>query len=483
VKRSLVWLLLILAGLGLMAPAAGAQEDDSDVVEVIELEGIIDPTTADYLRGRLRASEEAGVQAAVIRLDTPGGLDVSMRTIIKQMLDMDVPVVVWIAPRGARAASAGTFITYAANLAYMAEATEMGAATPVNLGGGEQDETLARKATNDAAEFISELARTRGRNEEWAEDAVRNAASVGATEAAEIDVVDGIASSLRELLEAMDGQQVEVANGSTVTLETWDEANGRPSATVRFHEMNIIQRLLHAVTNPEIAFFLILIGTYGLIFELYNPGIGLAGLLGGVSLLLGFYALSVLPTNWAGVLLIVLALVLFLVDLQTAGLGVFTIGGLAAMVTGAVLLFSGADPSLQVNPVAIIVAVVLTLLFFISVMTAALRVRLRRPIIGEEAIVGTVGEAKTDIAPEGTVLTKGTLWRARTMETGIAAGSEVKIMATEGLVLLVEPLHDHEDETEGPAPPDEAAEGRGVGVRSAREEDVTRFSETRPTNN
>jgi membrane-bound serine protease (ClpP class) len=443
-RRALVWLLLVLAGVGAGSPGAWAQ-DDSDVVEIIELEGIIDPTSADYLRGRLAAAEKAGVQASVIRIDTPGGLDVSMRSIIKQMLDMDVPVVVWVAPRGARAASAGTFIAYAANLAYMAEATEIGAASPVNLG-GEQDETLARKATNDAAEFIAELARTRGRNAEWAEDAVREAASVGATEAAEIDVVDGIASSLGQLLEIMDGQQVEVADGSTVTLETWDEDRGRPSATVRFQEMNILQRLLHAVTNPEIAFFLMLIGTFGLIFELYNPGIGLAGILGGVSLLLGFYSLSVLPTNWAGVFLIILAVVFFLVDLQVAGLGVFTIGGVAAMVAGALLLFAGADPSLQLNPFAIAAAVGLTLLFFISVMTAALRVRLRRPITGEEALVGTIGEAKTDIAPEGTVLTRGTLWRARTMETGIEAGSKVKVMATEGLVLLVEPLHEHEEE-------------------------------------
>jgi membrane-bound serine protease (ClpP class) len=444
VKRSLVWVLLLVAGLGFAAPAAMAQ-NESEIVEVIELEGIIDPTSAGYLRGRLAAAENAGVQAAVIRLDTPGGLDVSMRDIIKQMLGMEVPVVVWIAPPGARAASAGTFITYAANLAYMAEATEIGAASPVNLG-GEQDETLQRKATNDAAEFIAELARTRGRNEEWAEDAVRNAASVGATEAVEIDVVDGIASSLRDLLQQMDGRQVEVADGTTVTLETWDQAAGRPSATVRFQEMNLFQRLLHAVTNPEIAFFLMLVGTFGLIFELYNPGIGLAGILGGVSLLLGFYSLSVLPTNWAGVFLIILAVVFFLVDLQTAGLGVFTIGGVAALVAGALLLFAGADPSLQLSPFAIGSAVALTLLFFISVMTAALRVRLRRPITGEEALVGAIGEAKTDIAPEGTVATKGTLWRARTMETGIAAGSKVKVMATEGLVLLVEPVHGHDRE-------------------------------------
>jgi membrane-bound serine protease (ClpP class) len=243
----------------------------------------------------------------------------------------------------------------------------------------------------------------------------------------------------------MDGEQVEVADGGSTVLETWDEEVGSPSVTVRFQEMNVFQKLLHTVTNPEIAFLLILIGTFGLIFELYNPGIGLAGILGGVSLLLGFYALSVLPTNWAGVLLIVLSVILFLVDLQAAGLGVFTIGGVASLIAGGLILFSGASPELDLSPLAIAIAVALTLLFFASVMTAALRVRLRRPITGEEAIVGTVGEAKTDIAPEGTVLTKGTLWRARTMETGISAGSKVRVMATEGLVLLVEPMHEREE--------------------------------------
>jgi membrane-bound serine protease (ClpP class) len=206
--------------------------------------------------------------------------------------------------------------------------------------------------------------------------------------------------------------------------------------------MNLLQQLLHAVTNPEVAFLLVLVGIFGIIFELYNPGIGLAGILGAVSLLLGFYALSVLPTNWVGVLLIVLGVIFFLVDLQAAGLGVWTVGGIAALVAGSLLLFSGVDPSVELSPWAVVAAVAGTLLFFISVMTAALRVRLRRPITGQESIVGTVGEAKTDIAPEGTVVTKGTLWRARTMETGIAAGSRVKVMATEGLVLLVEPLHE-----------------------------------------
>lgn len=249
----------------------------------------------------------------------------------------------------------------------------------------------------------------------------------------------------------MDGRVVELPGGATRTLETWDEAAGAPSVRLRFQNMSLLQQLLHLVTDPEIAFLLLLLGTFGLIFEIYNPGIGLAGLLGAVALLLGFYALSVLPTNWAGALLVVIAVIFLLVDLHTAGLGIWTVGGITALVAGGLLLFAGAVPELTLDPWSIVVAVVLSIVFFVSVMTAALRVRLRRPITGEEGIVGTIGEAKTDIAPEGTVLTKGTLWRARTMETGIAAGSKVQVKASEGLVLLVEPLHEHPAD-EGPSP-------------------------------
>ncbi|MGH2735071.1 MAG: NfeD family protein, partial [Actinomycetota bacterium] len=299
--------------LGTILLAAGplfAQEEGSTTVDIIEVQGVIDPPVADFIQSSLDEAEETGVKAAVLQLDTPGGLDVSMRDIVQQILDSNVPVVVWIAPRGARAASAGTFITYAANLAYMAESTTLGAATPVNLGGGDIDETLARKITNDAAEYIVDLAHTRGRNEEFAEAAVRDAESLGSADAVDQNVVNGIANSPRAVLEIMDGRQVEVGDGSSVTIETWDEASNTPSVRLRFQNMNLLQSLLHTVTNPEIAYLLILFGTFGIIFELYNPGIGLAGLLGGVSLLLGFYALSVLPTNWAGVLLIILAVIL-----------------------------------------------------------------------------------------------------------------------------------------------------------------------------
>jgi len=443
--RLIVWMVLLLLGL---VPAAGlAQDTQSPAADVVEIEGVIDPTMFEYITGRLAAAQRDGAHVVIMRMDTPGGLDVSMRDIIKDMLASEVPVVVWIAPQGARAASAGTFISYAAHRAYMAQATEIGAASPVNLG-GDVSPTLERKAANDAAAFIRELALERDRNPEWAESAVIDAASIGATEAAEIGVVDGIASSLRDLLQELDGEVVETASG-TRTLETWDETlanGGGPSVTIRFQEMNVLQRLLHAITDPNIAFYLVLFGMFGIIFELYNPGIGLAGIMGGVALLLGFYALSVLPTNWAGVLLIVLAVAFLLVDLHTAGLGVWTAGGVAALIAGGLLLFSGAVDTLRVGIAALVGAVAVTLLFFISVMTAALLVRLRRPVMCDEGMMGLIGEARTDIAPEGTVFAKGTLWRARTMETGIAAGSKVKVMASEGLVLLVEPVHEAQPE-------------------------------------
>jgi membrane-bound serine protease (ClpP class) len=437
--------LLFLSVAALVATATGASaqgegtSSSPSVFDVIPVKGIIDPPTAEYLSDRLAAAERDGAEAAVIQLDTPGGLDVAMRSTVTEILESEIPVVVWVAPRGARAASAGTFITLAAHLAYMADATELGAATPISLSDGDP---AGVKATEDAAAFIRSIAETRGRNVDWADRSVREGVAIGSQEAVEIDVIDGIASSLADLIAALDGTEVDLANGTTETIETFTD-DGALSVTVRFQQMGLVQRLLHAVTTPDFAFLLLLLGIFGLIFELYNPGIGLAGILGGGALLLGFYGLSVLPTNWLGVLLVVAAIAFFIIDLQIAGFGIWTLAGIAAVVSGGAVLFSGAS-EVRVDPWTIGVAVALTLIFFMSVMTAALRVRLRRPITGEEGIVGTIGEATTDIAPEGTVLSKGMLWRARTMEMGIAAGSKVEVKATEGLTLLVEPLHEEE---------------------------------------
>lgn len=432
-----VVLALVIGCLTLVGAESWAQPPPEQTIDIIRVEGAIDPQISEYLRSRIQGAQDDGVHAAVIQLDTPGGLDVSMREIVSDILNSEVPVIVWVAPRGARAASAGTFIAYAADLTFMADSTELGAATPINLG-GDVPEALERKVVNDAAAFLRELGIAQGHDPDWAEEAVVEGAALGATEAAERGVVNGLASSLGDLLRAMDGRSVE-AGETEVTLETWDEGSSSPSVAARFQEPNLLQRLLHAVSTPDVAYLLLLIGMFGIIFELYNPGIGLAGIIGALALLLGFYALSVLPTNWTAVLFIVLAVVFLVVDLHTAGLGAWTVGGIAGLIIGALLLFSG--DALDVSIGAIVAGVVGSLLFFISVMTAALRVRLRKPITGEEGLIGLIAEAKTDIAPEGTVVTKGALWRARTMETGIAAGQKVEVKATEGLVLLVEPYH------------------------------------------
>lgn len=430
-------MVALLVGGALSFPFAAQAQEELRPVHIIELNGVIDPTTSDFLRSQIDAAQEEA-SALIVQLDTPGGLDVSMRRMISEMLASRVPIVVWIAPRGARAASAGTFITYAANLAYMADATELGAATPVNLG-AEAPEALEDKATNDAVAFITELARLRGRNEEFAEDAVREAASLGATDAEEMDVIDGIASTTDELLEAMDGERVEVAAERQVVLETWDAAAGRRSVTIKRIGMNPFQRLLHFATQPEVAFLLVSFGTLAILFELYTSGIGLAGILGAVATVLGFYGLTILPTNWAALLLVVLGIVFFVVELYVPGVGVWTAGGVAALTGGGLLLFAGAAPALRLSPWAIVVVVGTTVPFFLFAMTAALRLRRRPSVIGEESLVGMLGEARTALDPEGTVLAKGTLWRARTLSDAIPAGSQVRIDRTEGLLLFVSP--------------------------------------------
>ncbi len=440
-------LLLFLVGLVLLSQGdARAQGESGRVVDLVHLEGLLDPPSAEYLLERIDAAEEdETVEALVIQLDTPGALDVPLDEIVNRILSAEVPVVVWVAPRGAEALSGGTYVALAADLVFMAEDTSIGGAANANLNSG-------TSLIGDSADLLVGMAESLGRDGELAERMVSEDLVLTAPEAAEAGIADELASSLGDLLRGMDGATAGIsgqeASGPArpVVLETWDEtANGgigAPTATVRFQQLNLWQRILHAVTGPETAFLLVLAGIFGLIFELYNPGIGLAGILGAGAMLLGFYGFSVLPTNWFGVLLMVLAIAFFVVDLQIAGFGIWTIAGIASLVISGLIMFSGGSGAVTVSWWAIAAAVVGSLVFFVSVMTAALRVRLRRPITGEEGIVGQIGIAKTHIAPEGMVLTKGMLWRARTMEMGIAEGDKVEVKATEGLTLLVEPLHD-----------------------------------------
>lgn len=429
---ALLLLLLLVVGvlLGAITSAKAQTGNQGDPVDLIQIKNLVDPVQADYLVARLGSAAGDGAGAVIIEIDTPGGVGVDLEKITEAIHGAGVPVICWIAPRGAQAAGIGTFIVEACDLTYMAGESTLGPAVPVNLAlpdGESYDEITSRL----------ERALLGGRSP--AEATAERTLSL--TEAVAEGIVAGEASTLDSLLQQIDGQEL----GGSPVLETFDEDTASLSAPVRFQSMGILDRLLHTVTNPNIAYLLLLGALFGLIFELYNPGIGLGGILGAVALVLALYGLNALPTSWPAVLLVVAGVCGFLFDLQIGALGIFTIGGAGAVVAGGALLFRGAASELLVSPWTIVAGLVLTILFFISVMTAALRVRLRRPVSGADSPVGTVGVAKTDIAPEGTVITKGALWRARTMEMGIEAGAKVKVMATEGLVLLVEPMHEHED--------------------------------------
>lgn len=379
--------LLSLAS-GSLAQTTTTQPGESGPIDIVELEGLIDPPLVRYINDRIAAAERDGAQAVIFRLDVPGTAVVDSRFPVTVVKTAEVPIVAWVAPRGAQAIELGSDIALAADVLYRASETSV--------------------------------------RPRWNGEGLADVMEMGEP-----------AASLGDLLQALDGTSV-----GGRTIESWDEDLAAPGVVLRFQELPLWDRLLHSVVDPEVALFLILLGAFGLIFEIYNPGIGIAALLGAALLGLGFYSLEVLPTNWWALLVIVAALAALVYDVHVAGFGIWTVGGLAALAVGSWLLFPGGNPALDVGPLGIIAAIVLSIVFFVSVMTAALRVRLRRPIEDSEGIIGSVAEAQTDIAPEGTVLTNGTLWRARTMEIGIAAGEKVQVKATEGLVLLVEPWHE-----------------------------------------
>ena len=428
-------LLVVVVLLGAITSARAGSGTEGDPVDLIQIKNLVDPVQADYLVARLGSAASDGAGAVIIEIDTPGGVDVDLEKVTEAIHGAGVPVICWIAPRGAQAAGIGTFIVAFCDASYMAADATLGPALPLNLAVPDaRDEVIERFRFLTDAVFG-------GRNParpSWSA-IVDEAATT--TEAVDAGFVTGEASTLDSLLQQIDGQEFD----GSAALETFDESTGSLSALVRFQGMGLLDRLLHTVTNPNIAYLLLLGALFGLIFELYNPGIGFGGILGALALALALYGLNVLPTSWPAVLLIVAGVCAFLLDLQIGALGAFTFGGAAAVAVGGALLFRGAASELLVSPFSIVAGLALTILFFVSVMAAALRVRLRRPVSGADSPVGTVGVAKTDIAPEGTVITKGALWRARTMEMGIEAGARVRIMATEGLVLLVEPMHEHED--------------------------------------
>jgi membrane-bound serine protease (ClpP class) len=436
------------AGLALTLAAAAAQGPEAPrPVHVIRLEGIIAPSATHIITASLKQAQQERAVALVIELDTPGGLDVSMRAIIKDMMASEVPVVVYVSPSGARAASAGAFLTLAAHIAAMAPGTNIGAAHPVNMG-GEMDKEMARKVTNDAAAYIRSIAEKRGRNVKWAEDAVRRSVSVTEKEALRLGVIDLVSERLEDLLARIDGRRVEVPSGP-VTLRT----KGAPLVRI---EPSFRDRVLRVISDPTIAYILLLLGLAGLYFEFSTPGAILPGILGGICLILAFYAFQTLPINYAGLLLILLAVVLFIGEAMVVSHGLLTMGGIVSMVLGSIMLIDSPAPYLRISVSAIVGATAATTAFFVLLMGAAVRAQRGTPQTGKEGLLGTVGVARTRLAPGGLVFVQGAIWSADASEV-VEVGEQVEVVGIDGLRLKVRKVKT--DPAAGLARPESPAAG------------------------
>jgi len=432
--------------LGLAAPASAA------MVRVLTVQGAISPGSADYLLRGIDKAIEDQAHLIVIEMDTPGGLDTAMRDIIKAILASPVPVATYVSPKGARAASAGTYILYASHIAAMAPATNLGAATPVELvpAGGDKPATpdkpdaskpadappgdaRTRKAVHDAAAYIRGLAELRERNVEWAERAVREAVSLPASEALELKVIDLVATDLDDLLRQLNGRVVKM-NGETVTLDT-------ANAVIEHVQPDWRSRLLAVIGDPGIAYILMLLGIYGLIYEFSNPGMLFPGVVGGICLLLAMFALQVMPINYVGLALIILGIVLMISEAFMPSFGALGLGGLIAFVIGSVMLIDTDVPGYGVPWALIVPVAVASGLFSFFVVGMAVKARARPVVTGAEQMIGAPGEVLEDIEHEGWARIHGEQWRVRS-NVPLKRGDRVRVRARHGLTLDVEPVQD-----------------------------------------
>lgn len=420
------WLFLIALGL-LNSFAAGGVHADAQKVAVLDVKGVINPVVAGYIERGVGLAEEMDAAACIVQMDTPGGLDSSMRDIVQTIMDADVPVVVYI-PSGGRAASAGAFITLSAHVAAMAPGTAIGAAHPVALGEDGMDETMEQKVVNDAVAYIRDIAEAHGRNASWAEEAVRESRSSSSSEALALGVIEIVADDLDDLIAQFDGREVTLSNGESVTIQ----AGG---AEVEHLDMGALERFLLAITDPNIAYILLSIGMLGVALELFNPGGIFPGVIGGICLLLAFYSLGVLPVNYAGLLLVLLGFGLFVAEVFTTSNGLLSAGGIASFVVGSVILMS--NPMFHINRGLIVGVALAFAAFFVFVIASVVRTNRRKQQTGREAMVGMVAVAKTALDPGGTVFVHGERWEATLDEGKVEAGEEVVITGIEGLHLSV----------------------------------------------
>jgi len=432
--RGLLALALLIAIIAAVPAPAKIEADSTGAtsgrpqVDVLTWEGPVQPIMAETVIQAIDRAEKAHREALVIRLDTPGGLDTSMRDVIKRILISEEPIVVYVAPSGGRAASAGTFIGMASHVLAMSPGTSIGAATPVNVGGQDVAHDMANKVKNDAVSYIRSLARQRGRNADWAEKAVREGSSLNEEDALHEHVIDLVARNMEDLLKAIDGRSVTIA-GETRTLHT-------ANAQTHEYEASWRQKFLGRIIDPNIAYILFILGFYGLLFELSNPGAVLPGVVGGICLLLAFLAFQALPVNLTGVALIVFAMLLFAADVKVQSHGILTVGGAAALLLGSIILLGGDRGVARISLSVILTAVGASVAFFGLVIGAGLRAQRRKPTTGAPGMVGKQGTAMTDLGPSGQVFVRGEYWTAEA-DQPIAKGARVVVDRVEGLVLRV----------------------------------------------
>ncbi len=441
--RVLLSAALFAAGAIALAIAQGPAAGDSTRtgggpsprVAWIRIDDAIQPATADFITRALVWAEREQVQALLIELDTPGGLDTSMRKIIKAILASPVPVITYVSPSGSRAASAGVFILMASHVAAMAPGTNLGAAHPVSIGGGlaggeRPDSTMISKVTNDAVAYARSLAEQRGRNADWAERAVRESASVPATEALELRVVDLVAENAAALLDATDGRVVATVAGER-TLRT-------AHAVLIERRANLRDQVLGIIANPNVAYLLLLLGALGIFFELSHPGTLFPGIVGALSLFLAFFGLQLLPVRAAGIVLIALAIVLFLLEIKITSYGALSMGAVASLFFGSLMLFETGATGVRVAWSVLVPSVIVVAALFILAVWLAARAQRLRATTGREGLVGEIGEARSDLALEGKVFVHGEIWNA-TATAPISKGRRVRVVQVEGMRLRVEP--------------------------------------------
>ena len=408
---------------------ASGQEASPGDIFAIRIHGAISPGTAGFLTSALDKAHQAGAQAILVELDTPGGLGESMRTMVKDIMNAPLPVIVYVAPTGAQAASAGVMVTMSADVAAMAPGTNIGAAHPVSSGGGDIEGEMAKKVVNDMVAFAQGIAQERGRNVGWVKQAVERSVSITADEAVEIGVVDLKAHNRADLLEKLDGREIKRGSGLTFTLQT------KGARVVELDE-SARDRILRTLANPNIAYILMMLGLAGLYFELSHPGAILPGVVGGIALILAFYSFQTLPVNYAGILLILLGAVLFILEMKVASYGMLSVGGLISLTLGSLMLFDSPDNYMRVSLSVIIPVIAVVGGFFVLLAALVVRTHRRVTTTGLVGMVGETGRVKAWEGNAGRVLVHGEWWHARS-DDELQPGDTVTVTAAEGMKLTV----------------------------------------------